>query len=202
MDKKDKKIEDKKMENKKLKDAKVIKEQPEVYDANDRHEIIEGVRYDFKPSPILEHQILVMKLTLSLETTCEPEGIVVTAPMDVHFDKDNTLQPDIIFITNENLHIIHEQKIMGAPDLVVEILSPSTGNNDKIRKKAIYERFGVQEYWIVDAHHFTIDIFILEKEKFLLHTTVGIGDTLTSDRFPCISVDIETLFKSITRFRN
>lgn len=190
----------------------LVKEQAQEYDPSnsnapypfplidERFEIINGIRYDFHPSPSLLHQVLVTELSSCIRQTCRPNGIVVVAPMDVHLDENNILQPDVIFISNETVHIVKNNKIFGAPDLVVEILSPSTSTNDKIRKKTQYERFGVKEYWIVDPRHHIIDQFVLEGVKFYLHATYAPGDTLLSDRFSCISIDLTLLFESIKRF--
>ncbi len=189
-----------------------IKEQIQDYDSSnsgstnpfpfieERFEIINGVRYDFSPSPSLLHQVLVTELYSFIRQTCRPNGIIVVAPMDVHLDDNNILQPDVIFIANETAHIVKNNKIFGAPDLVVEILSPSTSTNDKIRKKTQYERFGVKEYWIIDPPHHIIDQFMLENEKYYLHATYAPGDTLISDKFSCISIDLSLLFESIKRF--
>lgn len=184
------------------KPSHVIKETQDVYDPNDRHEIIDGVRYDCKPSPAFEHQVLVTELNYALRATCTQNGIILVAPMDVHLSEQNTVQPDLIFISNENSHIIVNRKIVGVPDLLVEILSPSTGSHDKIRKKSLYERFGVKEYWIVDPVLHTIDQFILEGQKLQLHATYGTGDRLSSDLMICIDIDLDSLFAAIVRFQD
>jgi Uma2 family endonuclease len=175
----------------------VVKEQTEIYDGFDRYEIIDHIRYDLKPSPTVNHQKLLTLLNVSLYYTCHAEGIILLAPMDVYFDDGNIFQPDLIFISNDNQGIIKEQRIEGAPDLVAEILSPSTSMNDKIRKKAQYERFGVKEYWVVDPVHFVIDQFVLDNGKFTLNATYAEGDTLISDRFPCVGIDMTELFNKI-----
>jgi Uma2 family endonuclease len=179
------------MENKqRLKQAGKIREQSEPYQETEsqstqplieeRYEIINGVRYDLKPSPTFNHQILVTQLWNGIYSTCYPNGTVVVAPMDVHLDKDNIVQPDVIFISNENSHIVQNQKIEGSPDLLVEILSPSTSKKDKIVKKELYERFGIKEYWIVDPVHKIIDQFVLENQKYVLSASYGEGGTLAS----------------------
>jgi Uma2 family endonuclease len=84
----------------------------------ERYVIINGVRYDFKPSPTFNHQLLVTQIGNTIYTTCQPNGVVVVAPMDIHFDQENIVQPDVIFISNERLSIVKNQKIMGAPDLL------------------------------------------------------------------------------------
>jgi Uma2 family endonuclease len=188
-----------------------VKEQTQPYEPSntgnpscpileERFEIINGIRYDFLSSPTVLHQVLVTELAFSIRQTCHREGIIVVAPMDVHLDENNIVQPDVIFISNETAHIVKNRKIYGAPDLVAEVLSPSTSANDKSRKKMQYERFGVKEYWIVDPHHHTIDQFVLVQEKLHLHATYVLGDILLSNQFPCISIDLALLFESIKRF--
>ncbi|MDF2668006.1 MAG: hypothetical protein K0R67_312 [Paenibacillus sp.] len=185
-----------------------IKEQQESYGGNnnesyieERYEIIEGIRYDMKPSPILGHQLLVTGLWNGLNQTCQMDGIVVVAPMDVHLDEENVVQPDVIFISNENSSIIVNQRIHGAPNLLVEILSKSSGTHDKIRKKELYAKFAVPEYWIVDPLHHLIDQFLLVNKEYHLHRTYGEADTLTTDTIPCISIDLARLFGAIARFQ-
>ena len=101
-------------------DTNKVKEHTDSYETIERYEIIHGIRYDFQPSASFVHQVLVTQLSLALQTTCHMNGIVVVAPMDVHLD-EHTVQPDIVFILNENLHIVKNQRIEGAPDLLVEI---------------------------------------------------------------------------------
>jgi Uma2 family endonuclease len=189
--------------------SSVVKEQSEVYrpenDASgffptemplieERYEVIDGIRYDCRPSPTLKHQLLVTKLCNELSATCSATGTLVVAPMDVHLDEDNIVQPDLIYVSGENSAIL-KTRIEGVPDLLIEILSPSTGEHDKVRKKALYERFGVPEYWIVDIHHRTIDQFALTDGKYALERTYGSVDTLLSGRFPCVRIQLGELFQ-------
>jgi Uma2 family endonuclease len=162
-----------------------------------RYEIVDGVRYECSPSPTVNHQLLVTGISQSIYLTCASRGTVLVAPVDVYFDEDNIYQPDVIYISHDNAHIIKTARIEGAPDLVVEILSPSTSANDKIRKKANYARFGVKEYWIADPVHRTIDQFILEGNTFGLYGTYSPQDVLTSPRFSCIGVDLHSLFRNL-----
>lgn len=184
-----------------------MKEQSEHYSEEAKHpsgvliderfEIINGIRYDLKPSPTVKHQFLVTGIWNPLHSTCHSNGIFLVAPIDVHLDENNTLQPDVIFITNGNMSIIQDDKIMGAPDLVVEILSPGTGKRDKTMKKDNYARFGVKEYWIVDPIHETIDQFLLNNHTYDLHATLVPGDIMTSPLFSCITLDLDVLFKDV-----
>lgn len=88
------------------------------------------------------------------------------APYDVHFSKQNILQPDILFIKNENLDKIQDKGTFGAPDLIIEILSPSTSHLDWEEKKLIYERYGVQEYFLAEPNSKSVTSFFLKNGEF------------------------------------
>jgi Uma2 family endonuclease len=115
-------------------------------------ELIDGIIY-MSPSPVAIHQIVQGNIFRRLGNHVEERqlGIMIPPPMDVFLDPhSNAVQPDIIFISSENFHIV-ESKISGVPDLLGEILSPGNTQHDLERKKNLYEKFGVKEYWIVDA---------------------------------------------------
>ncbi|MFE8696521.1 Uma2 family endonuclease [Cytobacillus sp. FJAT-53684] len=178
-----------------------IAEKQDIYNLKEeRYELIEDVRYEMLAAPSVRHQQLVTYLCKCIEDTCAPDGLVLTSPIDVKFDDKNEFQPDIVYISNENLHIVTEKKIIGAPDIIVEILSPSTSDNDKIRKKAVYERYGVKEYWIVDPTHLYVDQFIHKDGQYILAKTYGKTDTLQSELFDCIKIDLEPVFKRLLVF--
>ncbi|WP_211326551.1 Uma2 family endonuclease [Paenibacillus flagellatus] len=99
-----------------------------------------------------------------------------------------------IFPRQEGTGIIKRHRIEGPPDLVVEILSPSTSRNDKVCKKRNYERFGVPEYWVVDPVHRFIDQFDAEDGKYALYGTYSAGGLLNSPRFSCMNVHMDELF--------
>jgi|HigsolmetaGSP12D_1036236.scaffolds.fasta_scaffold00925_7 Uma2 family endonuclease len=160
----------------------------------ERYEIVEGVRYEMHPAPSVPHQRISGAIYLMLSQTCHPNGIILYAPVDVYLDKDNLFEPDLVFVLHENASIIKEKRIEGAPDLVVEILSPTSGHRDKIRKKRQYERHGVKEYWIVDPVHRTVDQFVLEQGAYRLHETYGTDGELTSPLFSCVRIDMSRLF--------
>jgi Uma2 family endonuclease len=187
-------------EVKKDKSTNQVKEQSETYGEFERYEIIGGIRYDFLSSPKVMHQVISAEIEHILRSRCQPDGVILHAPMDVHLDEDNVVQPDIIYIVNHNLQIIIDQKIKGTPDLLIEILSPSTGSRDRVIKKELYERFRVQEYWIVDPVHFTIEQFVLSEDGLNLHAAYGHGSTLKSPHFLCIAIDMDKLYKQVERF--
>ncbi|HEX5421124.1 MAG TPA: Uma2 family endonuclease [Gammaproteobacteria bacterium] len=121
---------------------------------DDRYELLDGELYKL-PAPTTRHQFIAQNLEFLLvqhvrATDC---GYVLHAPLDVVLgggSERSVVQPDIIFIAKERASIITDQEVIGAPDLVVEILSPGTAKRDRGAKKALYERSGVREYWAVD----------------------------------------------------
>lgn len=163
----------------------------------DRYEIIEGIRYDLKPAPTVNHQQISGSIHIMLYQTCHANGTILYSPVDVFLDEENLYQPDLVFILHKNASIIKKHRIEGAPDLVVEILSPSTSHNDKVRKKRQFERHGVKEYWIIDPVHRTIDQFILNNDKFELYETYIVSDRMTSPIFSCIDIDMTRVFPEI-----
>lgn len=104
------------------------------------------------PAPLDRHQVIINEIypELAIYVKKKKLGTTRVAPYDVYFDRQNAFQPDIIFIGNEQLHLIDKDGFYGAPELVIEVLSPSTAKYDLEDKKDIYERYGVKEYWIVD----------------------------------------------------
>lgn len=171
-----------------------VKETHGTYFIDERYEIIGGVRYDFMTSPKFVHQNVLGQLHVAFHSSCAQDGVILIAPMDVHFDKDNILQPDILYVRKENKGIIRDGYVYGAPDLVVEILSDSTARNDKTIKKATYENFGVPEYWLVDPVYRLVDQFVLIDGEYRLAKTWTEEDNLASLTVPCLSIGLSTVF--------
>lgn len=128
------------------------------------------------PAPKTPHQLILGTIFYQLHGFVEKNnlGQVILAPVDVYLNSRNVYQPDIIFIANENLHNLQENGFHGAPDLVIEILSPGTWRFDKEDKKDEYERSGVREYWMVEPGDKTAEGFYLDDNEFqLLPATKG-----------------------------
>lgn len=142
----------------------------EVWDSlpeGTRAQIIEN-QLIMSPSPLDSHQKIFVDIFLPLGYFINKHslGIVRSAPYDVYIDEENVFQPDILFISNENQERIKRNGLHGSPDLVIEILSPSTSKYDKNQKKHVYERHGVKEYWIVDPETREVQGFFLEGDAF------------------------------------
>ncbi|WP_052329855.1 Uma2 family endonuclease [Thermicanus aegyptius] len=171
-----------------------IKEQQGDYEISERYEIINGIRYDFLSSPKYVHQKLLSNLHLAFHSACGSEGEILLAPLDVHFDEENIVQPDLIYIRRERMEIIRDGYIFGVPDLVVEIMSESTGKRDKTIKKKLYERFGVKEYWVVDPVYRLVEQFVLDNGRYLLEAILTEQDRLNARTVHCLTLDLKEIF--------
>lgn len=164
-------------------------------DDGNRYEIIGGTLY-VSPSPTYRHQRVSFKLSsvfdAYLTVTCN--GQAVAAPMDVRLSVSDVVQPDLLVVLKDRANIIKEFGIDGAPDLVIEILSPSSISNDFLRKSRLYERFGVKEYWIVDPDNETVSVQILDGDRYGLSVDYGHDDTLVSSMLDGFELQLATIF--------
>ena len=161
-----------------------------------RKEIIEGELF-MSPAPSIKHQLILKRLSQLLDRFVQQQflGEVVFAPCDVIFSNINILQPDIIYISRENFEILTELNVKGAPDLIIEILSPSTIENDRIYKKLVYEKYGVKEYWIVDPQQETIEVWTLKDARFQLHHKAGKAQQISSQLLEDLELDLALIFR-------
>ncbi|MFD0673906.1 Uma2 family endonuclease [Cohnella sp. GCM10027633] len=156
-------------------------------DNGNQYEIVAGI-LELKPSASTTHQRISHRLTSVLTDSCEDEYIILYAPMDVILSEQDTRQPDILMIQRSRSGIVHEHAVVGPPDLVVEIVSPTSVKRDRTMKLRTYAQFGVPEYWIVDPLHVTVEQYSLVKEGepyALLNLFAG-DDYVESTRLPCV----------------
>jgi Uma2 family endonuclease len=162
-------------------------------DDGNRHEIIDGVHY-MSPAPSTRHQSASRHIQFSLYQQIEEPGLgsVFDAPTDLELSPTDVVQPDIIVVLNEHRNIILPSRLRGKPDLVVEILSPSTSERDQGIKRSLYAQHGVPEYWVVDAD-----------EQVVLRYTLG-GDTYgeplqctTTISFAGATVDLQRVWERL-----
>jgi Uma2 family endonuclease len=146
------------------------------------------------PSPL--HQMVVANLYDALNAVVKPEklGKVLFAPIDVFIDDQNAPQPDVLFIAEQNKHFITKDGIFGAPDIVVEVLSPSSVMRDRITKMKLYAAFGVPEYWIIDLNNTTVEIYRNTSEGFELHSFAVENGTVQSFVLQEFMLDVGQLF--------
>lgn len=130
-------------------------------------ELIDNTLY-MSPAPLFEHQDILFEIASQLKNKVDKKtGRVIISPFDVYLDNtSNAVQPDITVILHANTGKLQGQ-FYGVPDLLVEILSPGNSNYDLIKKKELYERFGVKEYWIVDPETKQAQGFQLKNDKYI-----------------------------------
>jgi Uma2 family endonuclease len=122
-----------------------------------RYEVLGG-ELIVSPSLSDRHQTVLTELMLAVGPFIREQrlGKMFPAPFDVYFDERNSFQPDLVIVLRQNLRRIHRNRIVGPPDLIMEIISPSSRVTDRVKKAAAYARFGVSEYWLVDPDTETI----------------------------------------------
>lgn len=116
------------------------------------------------------------------------------APLDVVFLDTDVVQPDLMFISNERMHIDTEAEVWGAPDLVVEILCEPTMERDRTVKRELYAQHGVIEFWLVDPEARTVEVLGIGDQGFEPVDTVGESDTLVSPTLPGFSIRLDDVF--------
>lgn len=149
-------------------------------DDGKRYQVIEG-ELTVSPSPNFRHQDTVWNLGQRMRVYAKEHelGVVVGAPMDVILEPNTIVQPDLLFIRHENMEIIGDV-IEGAPDLCIEVLSPSTGLHDRYTKKAVYARCGVPEYWIVDPAREMVSVFERDGDTYVVRVEATGDDVVAS----------------------
>jgi len=166
-----------------------------------RYELVRG-EVHMTPAPATRHQAIVQNLAMSLgpHVIKNNLGEVYTAPLDVRLGRDTALQPDLIFISNTRAGIILENWIEGAPDLAVEVSSPSTATYDRATKLPVYAESGVSEYWLIDSQAKTVEVLKLQGKKYFVEATLAGDQVLTSDLFPGWQLPLHDLFDFRGRF--
>lgn len=144
------------------------------------------------PAPNLEHQRIGTRLGVLLHTFVQENnlGEVFHAPCDVVLSDTDVVQPDLLFVSHERAHLLlGGDNVRGAPDLVVEILSPSTAGRDRTLKRALYAKHGVKEYWLVDPDARTVEV-----DASAAVALYGEGQTMTSPALAGFTADLSEIF--------
>ena len=163
-----------------------------------RYEILRGVLYvQAAPAPL--HQIVLRRFVRVLLFFLEenPVGELLFAPVDVIFPAGlaTPVQPDLLLIKAERTGIIKDQNIEGAPDLVLEVLSPSTRRLDRKTKFDVYAEAGVHEYWLADPLARTVEVFVLRDGTYVLLGKFERGERLRSEVIPGFEPPLDEIFK-------
>lgn len=163
-----------------------------------RREIIAGDLI-VTPAPGTRHQAVVAELLVALHLHArEHGGRAYPAPVDVYFDDDNVVQPDVVFVAEEHRDRIEDRFIRSAPDIVIEVSSPSERRIELVRKRALYERFQVPEYWYIDLEAERVEVFTLDDRRYGPPNVLMLGDELTSPQLSGFSIALKELIAPTT----
>lgn len=162
-----------------------------------RHEILDGEHF-VSAAPNVRHQVVLVNLLMALHAFVKPRqlGRVFVAPLDVLLSPHDVVEPDLLFVRAERSGLITTANVQGAPDLLIEVLSPAGRKRDEVIKRDRYEQTGVAEYWLVDPEAETVKVFRREGERYgrpqLL--TLRDGDVLTTPLLPELVIPLATVF--------
>jgi Uma2 family endonuclease len=159
-----------------------------------RCELIHGRLY-VSPSPTPYHQLIASLIwELFIKVVRQQGGAAYIAPLDVHLSDETVVQPDVIYISPNNRGVVQDW-IRGAPDILVEVASPSTTRRDRMHKLPQYAAAGVKEYWIVEPASKAIDFLRLERGVYQ-HEAVK-SNVYRSAQFPEIEIDVVAFWKEV-----
>ena len=160
-----------------------------------RYELLDG-ELVVSPSPTEPHQHVLGNLYLKLALFARERrlGRVYLSPFDVVLTDTDVVQPDLLFVSPQRAHIITVDNVRGAPDLVIEILSPSTATRDRTFKHSLYARHGVREYWLVDTEARTIEVMAIGEHGFESAALYREGQRLTSQVLAGFRLDPSDIF--------
>lgn len=149
------------------------------------------------PSPLVRHQVLVGAIFRILDAYARSSGgTALVAPLDIVFDEFDVVQPDVLFFRAERVHLLQPDAVTRhAPDIVVEVLSPSTASTDRGRKMRTFARYGVPEYWIVDPLARQIEVHALRNGVYLETQVAAVGATVQSVLLPDLTFEVAHVFE-------
>ncbi len=163
-----------------------------------RYEVVRGVLY-MAPAPGMKHQSIAGHIFYHLTTHVyyRKLGKTFFAPFDVQLNEKTIVQPDVLVILNAHRERITESRIIGAPDLVVEILSPKTASKDRHEKRAAYEQAGVPEYWLVDPETRSVELLVLKEGRYQNLGAFRGKERVPSRIVPELPVEVEQFFADL-----
>ena len=161
------------------------------------YELIEG-ELVLNPAPVPRHQWILAKVQYALHSYFEKHGggRALFSPIDVVLSSENVLEPDIIVMMSDRLSLIGPKNIEGPPNITIEALSDGTRRKDEVTKRRLYERFGVDEYWIYDPEIDTVKIYRRSGDAFerAIEIDTETGGTITSPLLPGFALDVNEVF--------
>ena len=166
-------------------------------DDGKRHELIDGEHF-VTPSPDVRHQRVLRHLSSWLDRFAAEHGLgeVFFAPLDVLLSEHDVVEPDLLFVATDRSAIVTPANVRGAPNLVLEVLSPASRGRDEVLKRALYERTGVDEYWLVDPEAETVKVFRRQGDRHARPMLLAVheGDVLATPELPGIEIPLQAIF--------
>ncbi len=161
-----------------------------------RYQVIEGELH-MTAAPLVSHQQISGNLQFILESYVREHdwGKVFAAPIEIYLGEKDFVQPDLVCVAKSRLEIVKEKNIVGAPDLVIEILSPSTVKVDRVLKMNTYARHRVPHYWIVDPAAQTLEAFEWENGSYRLSAAHAEEEEFQPALFPGMTIHLAELWK-------
>lgn len=163
-----------------------------------KHDLIQLINGEVMISmpPIPRHQEIVGEIFFMLKSIAKSTGgKAYTSPIEVYLDERNVYEPDVLYMTPDSNCEVGDKRLMGAPELIVEVLSPSTAKYDRQQKYVSYQQHGVKEYWIVDSVHELIEVWVLQESTFVRQGVYDVDDMLTSPTL-ATNIVIKAIFEA------
>ncbi|GGH82325.1 Uma2 family endonuclease [Pullulanibacillus pueri] len=189
------------------KPSKKVQESPMTY--NDYAKIDDGNRYELASGTLemlsgskTSHQLLNLHLSHLLVDSCGEAFIIIPSPIDVIFSDKDVRQPDLVAVHRSRINIITDKGIEGAPDLVIEILSPNSIKRDRRDKMMTYAQYRVPEYWLIDPLSRVLEHYLLNADHYLLHDVYADDQPIQSEKLACANFTMNALWARIPPLPN
>ena len=166
------------------------------------YELANGVLQAMTPAPHPIHQLVSQELAYQLKQTCQHEYIIFVAPIDLILSDYEVRQPDLLMIHKDRTELVTNRGIEGAPDLIVEILSPSSIKRERMDKLHTYAKYQIKEYWLIDPIQKFMEQHILNKDRYVLNEVYMQNETIKSSHIPCAHFSMEDIFEEIPDLPN
>lgn len=166
------------------------------------YELAGGKLELMSPAPSVNHQLVIYEIQKNIARSCESDYIILFAPVDVILSNTEVRQPDLVLVNRNRLDILSKRGVEGAPDLVVEILSPSTLKRDKIEKLKSYAKSQIPEYWIVEPVSGILEEYILQEGRYELFNIFQNNEQVTSPNISCISFTMSEVMDNIPTIKD
>lgn len=190
-------------DDRKYKKSNQVNEQPMTYedyaalDDGHRYELAGGILEFMSPAPSVLHQVISFELQKRIADTCEAEYMILYAPVDLILSETEIRQPDLVLIHRSRLHILSKRGIEGPPDIVLEIISPSTLKRDKVEKWKTYAEYRIPEYWMIDASTGVLEQFEWKDGHYEAADVYTGEEPVRSSRVTCLNFSMKDIMEKI-----